>query len=524
MSDRALVRERARSKLGEVVRGKYRLDRVLGIGGMATVFAATHRNKKQFALKVLHPELSAQVDVRHRFLREGYVANTVGHAGAVVVLDDDVADDGGAFLVMELLDGEALDVLAGRAGGTLPADAVVALADQLLDVLVAAHAKGIVHRDLKPANLFLTTSGQLKVLDFGVARLRDASGLASSTTSGQALGTPAFMPPEQALGKATLVDEKSDVWSVGATMFALLSGSIVHEAETVQELLVFAATKPARSLAAARRDAPAALVAVVDRALAMDKAERWPSAGAMQEALARASVEAFGARPMTTSTQALLPRSTPLPCPSEDVLAQLLEGSLPAPARVVVDDHLDRCTTCRSLVAALSGEGASMDRAFAAALASPPDVAFAPTLRAGDPGVTAAGLSGDAVRARRTQRRTAVGIGATSIAVIAATASVAILVPREKAAVNAASVAPAPPKIAAPSSSSSESRAAEGPPPATAEASAEASAATPAPSASPPASVRRRASATPRAASPPPSAAPATSANGSAGAGPWDHL
>jgi serine/threonine-protein kinase len=104
----------ADARLGRVLRGKYRLDRVLGIGGMATVYAATHRNKKRFAIKMLHPELSVRENIRTRFLREGYVANSVGHSGAVAVLDDDIAEDGSAFLVMELLDGSALDVLARR--------------------------------------------------------------------------------------------------------------------------------------------------------------------------------------------------------------------------------------------------------------------------------------------------------------------------------------------------------------------------------------------------------------------------
>ncbi|MGH7437822.1 MAG: serine/threonine-protein kinase, partial [Polyangiaceae bacterium] len=97
------LRARAETRVGTVLQRKYRLDRVLGVGGMAAVYAATHRNKKRFAIKVLHPELSVREDIRRRFLREGYVANSVGHAGAVAVLDDDVTEDGSAFLVMELL-------------------------------------------------------------------------------------------------------------------------------------------------------------------------------------------------------------------------------------------------------------------------------------------------------------------------------------------------------------------------------------------------------------------------------------
>src|SRR3984957_17161732 len=101
----------AESRLGRVLRGKYRLDRVLGIGGMATVYAGTHRNKKRVAIKMLHPELSIRANIRARFLREGYVANSVGHPGAVSVHDDDVAEDGSAFLVMDLLEGTSVDEL-----------------------------------------------------------------------------------------------------------------------------------------------------------------------------------------------------------------------------------------------------------------------------------------------------------------------------------------------------------------------------------------------------------------------------
>src|SRR5262249_25006573 len=143
--------------------------------------------------------------------------------GAVAILDDDTAEDGSAFLVMELLDGAPVDAVAERAGGRLPMAAAIAIARQLLDVLAAAHDKGIVHRDLKPANLFLLRSGQLKVLDFGIARLRDPSPNALATGTGAMMGTPAFMAPEQALGRTADVDAQTDLWAVGATLFKLVS-------------------------------------------------------------------------------------------------------------------------------------------------------------------------------------------------------------------------------------------------------------------------------------------------------------
>jgi serine/threonine-protein kinase len=285
---------RAQARVGATIRGKYVLESVLGVGGMAAVYVAMHRNNKRFALKMLHPELSLREDIRARFLREGYAANTVGHPGAVAVMDDDVAEDGSAFLVMELLEGEPVDVLWQRSGRHLSTRHVLGIAYQTLDVLAAAHARDIVHRDIKPANLFLTRPGQVKVLDFGIARLLDPATSQSTTQTGTAIGTPAFMAPEQALGKAGTVDGASDVFSVGATMFTLLSGRYVHDGESASELMVYAATRPASSLAALRPDLPREVVAIVDRALAFQKSDRWPSAAAMRDAIASTYRGLFG--------------------------------------------------------------------------------------------------------------------------------------------------------------------------------------------------------------------------------------
>jgi serine/threonine-protein kinase len=287
--------ERARLRLGTVLRGKYRLDCVLGMGGMAVVYKATHRNQAEFAIKMLHPELSLREDIRNRFLREGYAANSVKHPGVVRIVDDDVAEDGAAFLVMDLLDGLPCDRLAPSEGGRVPIDVACAIALELLEVLAAAHAQGIIHRDIKPANLFVLRDGTVTVLDFGIARVRDTMGSASHATgTGMLLGTPAFMAPEQAVGRASDIDARADVWSVGATIFGLVSGENIHDAETAPQLLVKLATQQPRSLATLVPNSPPALVAVVDRALMLDKERRWPTAVAMRDALARAMQETLG--------------------------------------------------------------------------------------------------------------------------------------------------------------------------------------------------------------------------------------
>jgi eukaryotic-like serine/threonine-protein kinase len=281
---------RAGSLVGSLLCNKWRLERLLGRGGMSSVYAAVHRNGNRVAIKVLSPELTANPAVRQRFLREGYAANRVGHEGAVKVLDDDVAEGDVVFLVMELLEGETLAARAHRLGGKLVPGEVAAAASALLEVLARAHSNGIVHRDVKPANVFLTRTGQTKLLDFGIASLGELGGV-GSTRPGSRLGTPGFMAPEQARGRWEAVDARTDLWAVGATMFSLLAGRPVHGGETEEEAIIAAATTEAPSLGAVAPGLPPVLVAVVDRALRLDPAVRWQSAeqcrGALEEARRR---------------------------------------------------------------------------------------------------------------------------------------------------------------------------------------------------------------------------------------------
>ena len=295
------------------LKGKYRLDALLGVGGMAAVYAATHRNGDRVALKVLHTELSIDDDIRRRFLREGYVANRVEHRGAVRVIDDDVAEDGAIFLVLELLEGETLARRCARRRHPLAPREVLTLTNQLLDVLIAAHDKGIVHRDLKPENLFLTLEGVLKVLDFGIARIRDAGHPAVTMRTKRMLGTPEFMPPEQALGRSEAIDARTDLWAVGATMFSLLSSQPVHDGATPEETLVLAATRPARSLAEAAPELPPPIVALVDKALRFAKSDRFRDARAMSLALEQANDAVFHVRlpPLPSGAGSLFPTHDP---------------------------------------------------------------------------------------------------------------------------------------------------------------------------------------------------------------------
>jgi serine/threonine-protein kinase len=276
--------DQARARLGQVLADRWTLSKLLGVGGTASVYEAHHRNGRKAAVKVLHPEIASDPMIYRRFLREGYAANQVRHPGAVVVLDDG-EDDDHVFLVMELLTGRSLAERLAHDGPLSPTEAVrVSVA--VLDVLGAAHDQGIVHRDIKPSNIFELEDGNFKVLDFGVAKVRDAT-LGTATESGMTVGTPAFMSPEQAAGQLDQVDRLTDIWAMGATMFNLLTARHVHGGGSPNAIIVAAATTPAVPVRSLRQDVPVDLAEIVDRALAFRRADRWPNARAMRLALLR---------------------------------------------------------------------------------------------------------------------------------------------------------------------------------------------------------------------------------------------
>jgi serine/threonine-protein kinase len=395
---------RARERLGRVLRDKWHLDVLLGVGGMASVYAATHRNGSRAAVKLLHAELSINPDIRERFLREGYLANAVGHEGAVRVIDDDTTEDGSLFLVTELLDGETLEARRMRFDGRLDEDEVLSVVDQLLDVLVAAHQKGVVHRDLKPENVFLTRVGQVKVLDFGIARLRELSKSDTSTRAGESMGTPAYMAPEQARGLWDEVDGRSDLWAVGATMFCLLSGRLVHQGRTVNEQLLSAMTRPAPPLRSVAPDISVLVANVVDRALSFNKAMRWPDAARMQESVRHAYHDRTGAS-IATAPRLTVPESVEnRTLPGHDALSRGLPTTVRPVARASSRFLGDRRLSMRALAAigALAGivavgvalTGSGRPRPSAGSAARPPATQEVPTALSGGATVPMANATG----------------------------------------------------------------------------------------------------------------------------------
>ncbi len=306
----------ARSRVGSVLRSKWRLDALLGVGGMAAVYAATHRNGSRAAIKVLHAELSTNEAARRQFLREGYLANSVGHPGTVKIIDDDVAEDGSPFLVAELLAGETLEDRRIRLGGRLSENDVLIAADQILEILVVAHDRSIVHRDLKPENVFVTSTGHIKLLDFGIAHFRELPSSTALSASGP-MGTPAYMAPECTRTDAREIDGRTDLWSCGATMFHLLSGIDVRDGAATAAHLASAAKKPVPPVATVVPTIPRPIAHIVDKALALDKDERWPNAGTMRQAVQSAYSEVFG-EPLGTAPRLLVlyGGAPPLPPPA----------------------------------------------------------------------------------------------------------------------------------------------------------------------------------------------------------------
>jgi len=311
----------AQSRIGQMVGGRLHLERVLGVGGTASVYAARHRNGRTFAVKILHPVFSHEPNIRQRFLAEGYAANKVDHPDAVAVLDEGEDAEGNVFIVMELLRGKSL-LERLRACGPLDRADVISIGLRVLDVLGQAHDRGVVHRDIKPGNLFETEEGAIKVLDFGIARVEGGPGAGSfSTRPGTTLGTPAFMAPELAAGRLEELDALTDLWALGATMFQLLTGETVHPSNTDNQLIVLAATRPPRSLATLRPDLEPWLVKVVDRALSFERRARWPNARAMSAALSEPALReglirvspSAAPQPNDTAPEMSLPPSRPAP-------------------------------------------------------------------------------------------------------------------------------------------------------------------------------------------------------------------
>ncbi len=275
---------------GELLAGKYRIERVLGVGGMGIVVAARHEQLDQrVAIKFVRSDALANADAVERFLREARAAAKLRSEHAAKVLDVGTLEAGVPYMVMELLEGSDLaQVLEDR--GPLPVELAVDWMVQACEAVAEAHASGIVHRDLKPQNLFLalTVGGgaKVKVLDFGVAKsMTPSTGVLGALTRTRAtLGSPLYMAPEQ-MRSSRDVDARADVWALGVVLFELLTQRCPFEAEAMPELCLKVVTDPPQSLAGFRPDVPGQLVRVVERCLEKDPARRFANAAELALAL-----------------------------------------------------------------------------------------------------------------------------------------------------------------------------------------------------------------------------------------------
>jgi hypothetical protein len=302
---------------------RYDVREEIGRGGMAVVYRAVEvRLQRPVALKVLPPELAFRDGVRARFLREAQTAAQLSHPNIAPVFA--AGDDGGvAWLAMALVDGETLGARLARPPRPAPAEAARVLAE-VADALAYAHARGVVHRDVKPDNILLDReSGRAVVTDFGIARAAEAD--ERLTATGAALGTPAYMSPEQAMGEQEL-DGRSDQYALGVVGYQLLTGVLPFQASGATAMLmkhVGEAPRPVRERAPA---VPPALAAAIERALAKRAEDRWPDAAAFRDALRGGAAAAAGApgvalerapavRPPAPPARAPYPPEPPRPAP-----------------------------------------------------------------------------------------------------------------------------------------------------------------------------------------------------------------
>jgi serine/threonine-protein kinase len=313
---------------------RYEVQRLLGVGGFGSVYRARHvHTDATVALKLLKRELNADASMIERFMREAKAASAVGNEHIVGVLDAGIAPGGQAFLVLEFLDGWDLKELVFREGPQRP-QRLVEIALQALDGLAAAHARGVVHRDMKPANVFIVQRGGkdfVKVLDFGISKMHQEQGKGGLTLTGVAIGTPSYMAPEQFFD-ARSVDGRSDLYSVSVMLYELLAARLPFEAKSYAELVVKVRTEVPPPLSTIAPMLPATLCLAIDKGLARDREQRWPTAQQFSEAL-KAAIEGglpmkpFGAKSQPSyGTASMLMDKTATPQPQK-VLAT------PVPAR-----------------------------------------------------------------------------------------------------------------------------------------------------------------------------------------------
>ena len=280
------------ARLAEALGDAFTIEGEIGRGGMGVVYRARdERLQRRVAIKVLPPELAFQQDIRERFTREAQTAARLSHPHIVPI--HTVGEGAGlVYFVMGYVDGESVAARIRRRG-RLPAEEVRRIMRETADALSAAHALSVIHRDIKPDNILLEgTRGRVMVTDFGIAKALSAASGATLTGVGVAIGTPAFMSPEQAAGERD-IDGRSDLYSLGVVTYQMLTGELPFNAPSVAGILMKQITEPAPDLRRKRPDIPEDLALAVARCLEKDPSNRWPTADALRRALETRSVNGY---------------------------------------------------------------------------------------------------------------------------------------------------------------------------------------------------------------------------------------
>jgi serine/threonine protein kinase len=320
--------------------GRYRIERLLGEGGMGRVYLAIQPMiGSQVAIKILSDECARSPELLERFFAEARAVNLIRHEGIVNVLDMALLPDGRPFIVMELIEGATL----GHALRTerLPLGGLVQVMCEVFSALAAAHAIGIVHRDLKPDNVLVTGEGHAKVLDFGIAKLAPGlqQGVSPRTQTGALLGTPHYMSPEQISGKGQ-VDARSDIYAAGVMLYEAITGRRPFEGETLFDLMRAHLEQPPPSPRALRPELPPSIEHVVWTAMAKRPEDRFQSATAMAQALQHAAADLPAQEWRPVSSRSGVPmisrsgsRAAPPPSPADFAHRSTVATPPPPPSR-----------------------------------------------------------------------------------------------------------------------------------------------------------------------------------------------
>ena len=286
---------------GQTIAGKYRLNRQIGVGGMASVWSATNIfTEREFAIKFMLPLVARSPDAARRFLLEAKISARINHPNIIEVIDVGQAEDASLFLVMELLTGQSLETAMRRQVPPMPVKDFVRFMVDVARALAAAHKSGVIHRDLKPTNIFLhkDRDGTVvpKILDFGVSKIIEDEANHALTMAGTVLGSPLYMSPEQAMGAPNL-DGRTDIFAFGSIMFEALTGQRAFDAANFNALIVMIATQQPRKIEDYAPHMAESLRALVRECMVTDKTKRMASFDTVAERLARALPE-IDASPM----------------------------------------------------------------------------------------------------------------------------------------------------------------------------------------------------------------------------------